>query len=570
MPCDPLKNYITPRPKFLQYKPNRCREIFLTQKNGIGEREDALTVTPNGSFNSENCTDAEADSVYGHGSHGLSSSSQRNELEVEDEEVERSDVAGEESDEEDEEFEGSDEEDGEIEKERGWNVKGALKFLLLCFILLLSTSYILSMNSQVPSPISQCFEVDRYGYWMIQNHKYESASWQPKGGIGSLTKTGIVEVDQGAIEEGIKYVEEIVETYSENKIESGSNLLDQKEETQEGIIDCAKEEIVVEDGNVEVDEIADKLWEDLEQEGGGNEDVEMVDNQEKEPVDGMTEVLELQRGESGDPVAIVINKEGEVANSERVDNNDEYFETASLDKEENLGEGPVEHMRSELLVKAVIGVSTVSTIAVSLILAFHFKQKNRVEKDFCLSVSPCLESSILLQEKTTEKNSSPIVVDPYSEHMMTGKCSSVSPSERDWQSKHTFSFMGPSLSRHSVDTEGCQGIRAPTVELLGEFVIGELSSSLRSCGVNKRYTEKEDINYSVSFAKSPGIKSHSVPVDPQPAFSSELSTIGSPSYGSFTPQRKIMKKEEEKREVKVITTPIRRSSRIRNRAVTSP
>ncbi|KAJ7963086.1 Protein Ycf2 like [Quillaja saponaria] len=304
MPYDPLTNYLTPRPKFLRYKPNRRRDIFLTQKNGVGEREDALTVSRRGSFNSENCTEKEGDSVDGHGMQGFSSS-QESELEQEDEEVWGSDVEDEEFEESDEEFEESDEEDGEfedndeeneeLEKGSSWNVKRALKFLLLCFILVLSTAYISSMNSQAPSPISQCFEVARHGYWMIQNHTDDSTAWKHEGGIGTRQQTGVLEVNQKAAEEGTK-VEEMVQAASESKIETGGDFLDQKEETQKGIIEWVREEIVVEDATGEIIEITDKLFEDLEQEGGGNEDVEMVDNQEKEPVDGMFEVLELRKG----------------------------------------------------------------------------------------------------------------------------------------------------------------------------------------------------------------------------------------------------------------------------------
>ncbi|CAI9767163.1 unnamed protein product [Fraxinus pennsylvanica] len=105
-------------------------------------------------------------------------------------------------------------------------------------------------------------------------------------------------------------------------------------------------------------------------------------------------------------------------------------------------------------------------------------------------------------------------------------------------------------------------IHAPTIELLGEIVIKEVSSSHRKIPV---------IEYEVSNASQKGSKSRPISVSSQ-IFTQEISTKDSPSYGSFTDEGKILKKEGGKYgEPKIeFITPVRRSSRIRDRTVMSP
>ncbi|KAG9456477.1 hypothetical protein H6P81_000985 [Aristolochia fimbriata] len=112
--------------------------------------------------------------------------------------------------------------------------------------------------------------------------------------------------------------------------------------------------------------------------------------------------------------------------------------------------------------------------------------------------------------------------------------------------------------------------RPPTVELLGEFEVGEqvdssgkASSSLRSKRASRSKSakvsenaEKEYSRASISFSSNK-VKS-SVP---------ELSTAESLSYGSFIVQGKLVKKQEGEAGVSVVTTPVRRSSRIRHRVM---
>ncbi|RVX17011.1 hypothetical protein CK203_002987 [Vitis vinifera] len=129
------------------------------------------------------------------------------------------------------------------------------------------------------------------------------------------------------------------------------------------------------------------------------------------------------------------------------------------------------------------------------------------------------------------------------------------------------SYADPSVEEASQEFSQS---RAPKVELLGEYVVGEVCSTPKIYSMKSRMMmEGEESNhYSVSQEKG---GTHSIPIRTQATLSA-LSTMDSPSYGSFTAEKSIRKKEDGRDgEVKkIVTTPVRRSSRIRTRAIMSP
>uniref|UniRef100_A0A6N2M7D9 Uncharacterized protein n=1 Tax=Salix viminalis TaxID=40686 RepID=A0A6N2M7D9_SALVM len=145
-PYDPLTNYISPRPTFLRYKPHRLRDIFLRRENEAREESSSCC---GGSLESNNDKDVEDEL----GTSSLADGTQEDYVEKEG------------VDENEEEFE-------EVEEERCWSLKGVLKFLLLLVVLVLSNSYISSMNSPTPSPVMQAFGNPKNGSHMIQDHAY--------------------------------------------------------------------------------------------------------------------------------------------------------------------------------------------------------------------------------------------------------------------------------------------------------------------------------------------------------------------------------------------------------------
>lgn len=151
-PYDPLTNYLSPRPKFLRYVPNRRREIFLRREKNIKEGKDESYISTSGSFEFGKASGEESDSVCGRGS---LPSSHEGSLQQEDEEFEESDVEIE-----------------EVEEERGRSLKRVLEFLVWSFLFVLSALYISSMNSPAPSPSLQSFEgLNKGGYLKILNRR---------------------------------------------------------------------------------------------------------------------------------------------------------------------------------------------------------------------------------------------------------------------------------------------------------------------------------------------------------------------------------------------------------------
>lgn len=110
---------------------------------------------------------------------------------------------------------------------------------------------------------------------------------------------------------------------------------------------------------------------------------------------------------------------------------------------------------------------------------------------------------------------------------------------------------------------------APIVQLLGEFVVAEVTnSSFKKCSAKRKkmvIESKERRNQSVHSEEKP----HSVHGSKAKRSISEFHANGSTLIGSFIAQQKILKKEEDE-DTKVFITPVRRSSRIRNRATVTP
>ncbi|KAI5336953.1 hypothetical protein L3X38_016222 [Prunus dulcis] len=674
-PYDPITNYLSPRPQFLRYNPNRRRERFLGLEYGGTERNEDLGIsrsgsfdsqkaideeagsitTPSslasprqdgllsrsGSFNSQKATDEEAGAVTTPGS--LASPRQDGLTKQGDAEVEVSDGEIEESDEEiegsNEEIEESDEEYEEVKEEKkGWKLEGLLKSLLLLSVLVLFTSHISTMNHQT---VFEGIQDDG----CIQNLTLEAALLKKLESRGMLwdgkeeRHMGLVEI---GVEEG-KLVE----------FESGSEIMGQGEkETQmdslEEVLELKDEEIeameVTEpEENGVIDELGEKQVEDIDEtfdrmaensdqipgevdhlnlvsdvsndlEEEGKVAVEQIDGMMENKMEGgleeyftnmIAEPAMSETMDNGNLVSDVSNdleEEGEVAveqidgmvenkmeggleeyftnmiaehaMSETMDNDDDagFDEILKLEAEGNWREELITHMKLKTFYTALVGVSIFSVIVASLVLAFRFKQRNGTKKGSFEIENPCAKRLIIEQKKINEKVSS-LPLKPYSEPVIAEKYKPVLPNRvEDSSIEHVYSsFRRMSLSsKHSTEAASEENYhsQAPAVELLGEFVVGEVSSSLRTCSMKNKITESEEINYSVSSKKKLGSKVQSVSFQVHPT-ASEFSSMDCPSYGSYITPQKIMKKKEGGKDEEV-TTPLRRSSRIRNRTVASP
>lgn len=556
-PYDPLTNYLSPRPKFLRYKPNRRQEIFHRLENEIPEGKDGLSST-SGSSESQKVSDEESDSGSGHGS--LISSTQ------------------EDAKQDHEEIEESDEENEEVEEEEVWSVKRVLESLFWFVLLVISTLYVSSMNSPEPSPSLQSFEGPKYGHCEIQNRtleafmakKVESGSniWDERDEL----QMALDQVSQKADDEWIKE-EEMVQDV---KMGGESEAVEVDEDGMKGVVDEMGEvlDLQVEDIEANCDhqrmftsEISDQIDENSELQYAGT--IEKFEAFQDYQAPSMSDGVDLHIMESD--ISNVLEeendvwvKEAEEVNNEKageeemverrmeeMENGDTDTEILNFEVEEEL-EGLKKQLETDSLLKLVIGVSVFSMIVAFLVLVFHFKRKKALRKDSSLIVKHCSEALIVEKEKkdstlipiekskTTRKDS--FIVKPCTESVMGDKCSSELPNREEVHTERVDSFRGhPSFHPMEEVSKRDYESRAPSVELLGEFEVGEVSSSLRSGGVkNRRMEIEESSKYSVSTEKKSGSKAHPIPVQSQSTFS-EFSTGESPSYGRFTSERKIVK-----------------------------
>ena len=554
-PYDPLTNYLSPRPKFLRYKPNRRQEILHRLENEIPEGKDGLSST-SGSSESQKVSDEESDSGSGHGS--LISSTQEGSRQQEHEEIEESDGENE-----------------EVEEEKVWSVKRVLESLFWFVLLVISTSYISSMNSPEPSPSLQSFEGPKYGYCEIQNRtleafmakKVESGSsiWDQRDEL----QMALDQVSQKADDEWIKEEEmvqdvkmggvDIVEEFGE-VIKLGEVLDLQAEDIE---ANCDHQRMFTSEISGQIDENSElqnagtiekfEAFQDYKapslSDGVDHHIMESdISNVLEEENDvWVKEAEEVVNEKSGDEEMVGRKMEGmenvTIKTGEVINNGDTDTEILNFEVEEELEEGLRKQLETDSLLKLVIGVSVFSMIVAFLVLGFHFKRKKALRKDSSLIAKPCSEVLIVEKEKkdsslipieknkTTRKDS--FIVKPCTESGMGDKCSSELLGE-SFRSHPSFHPM-EEVPKHDYES------RAPSVELLGEFEVGEVSSSLRSSGVkNRRMEIEESSKYSVSTEKKSGSKAHPIPVQSQ-STCSEFSAGESHSYGRFTAERKIVK-----------------------------
>lgn len=285
-PYNPFTNYLSPRPRFLRYNPNRRRKVLFGGENGtLGVTHGSSASSGSGSSDSQSPID-EGDSS--NCSSLVSSFSREGPIKQEDEEIEGFN----------EEMEQSDDEANEDEEDdRSWNCKGILKTLLLLVVLVLSASCISSMLSSATI---------QDGHYIAQNHTVE-ATFERKLEIGKLIldqrderETSFMEVKR-AIEKGI---------------EEGSMFEAVFLKKHEGVADCMyqgieaalfsieEEEIgVEEEGRLEDVNFGKvkhtyKLKEVENFQSGETEVVDVAEVEKKAVVDELGEVVELQTGET--------------------------------------------------------------------------------------------------------------------------------------------------------------------------------------------------------------------------------------------------------------------------------
>ncbi|KAL3528680.1 hypothetical protein ACH5RR_008002 [Cinchona calisaya] len=599
-PYDPLTNYLSPRPKYLRYKPNRRHEIL--QRSGVFYSQNSTIVDDERSSGSgcdqeETFVPPQVIMVDGEDSHNYGQDA--NDDEEEEEESE------------------------EVEAAKSWSLKGLVKFLVVLIVLGLSTSYISSMNSPSPSPVVQAIEGLTEGYNRIQKHLFEvvytnlqhGGTWRNGSGVEPGDgKTGFlgfnwngdhefgrfqIEVDDE--EEMEERTDDIIEMpeppnrefddiyegdegdkglnrpdwkISENKdINDEMKKIEQKcdqlkvcetaqtdgttdqeldkveEEGSEGLQQCASlektecfskrtDDTEIDSGNEPANLIC-KGGDRLERSIGEKAGEEMAWTKLARAEDDAITSREDESCNKGEAVEeISLEKVGEEMDDTKMQiSENENFLPAKMENDDIQPDASVfelylksmkdlKLMELGPIVVAAILFSMFSLVLASLVYIYSPKAAQDSQLELFDRKEKWIEAKPFAQVEHTEERVVDSIVKP----------SSVSFSFEEAAKHHRY-------------------IRGPEVELLGEFVIGEFSSSLRSCDWKGRTNETEESINPVAQAETLNV-----------------SRSDSPSYGSFTAEKIMFKKEGGGRDgnVKVVTTPVRRSGRIRNLSVTSP
>lgn len=576
-PYDPLTNYLSPRPKFLRYNPNRRHKIFLRGENEATERKDGFGgIKTSVSIDSqkavvEETPSEEEGSVKGDDERMDNSEGNHNDDEEEMEEVEEIE---------------------EFEEETCWSLTGVLKILLVLGALFLSTSYICSMNSPNPSPIQEAIWDFRDGFQKIQSNVYEVVTSnkifdrgnQVIGGRGVETLMGLLAMNQRDMDDGFME-DEIVE---EDDVDTGlvestvglGELVDVQNEERENVFNdglvrklkvpdpmpvskTAASEVVC-DGEVvgEVEGSSSLLWgsDFTANEGVSDQEMDKI----REGSDQLQGFETAEKSESFQDTPIDLENEAASIDLRFKDEQMESEEQIKSQKAtvgEGAGKEVVENEMEivedlmEVLVKGamleVVPLVIFFTIVTALGFVYRSRQKKSdMKEDYLPTETPLGEA---VAAAAAEKIS-PVVCNVEKEKKLE-KVESFASSSSIRSTKEA----SEEFSRHS---------QAPIVELLGELVIGEASSSLRRRKmVNFEENNRNSVSTEMMISRS---KAPSVQIQGQPS-QMEVSNADSPSFGSFTAEKKkiVVKKEEVKGEEvsMVITTPVRRSSRIRNRAM---
>lgn len=457
------------------------------------------------------------------------------------------------------------EEEEEEEEQRSSICQELLKTLLLLVVLVFPASSYMSDMNLAPS-ISRQVGVSEDGYWRIENFTYEETALYGSAlglGCGSslMNQARESENEVGFLVKNVHSIDELED--QEEVVEFGLGAIENTNDdgNEEGLamVDVAEEpELSLEEsshidqGIVKPDEVSDQLTEGFElqqSENAENLDFEIrtaLDMQANPPMEPETRTS----------VRIEVEKEWGRTDEESGVN----FPIGKPEAELN-NEVLMVRIGTESSYNAIIGLLTVSlAMSTAFLFRLFLKGKKNPANPVCssplkkqLCPEPVAEEKHEPQFQKKEQN----CTEPLVPNSIKDPSPIHEPEEASAQSNQS---------------------RTPKIELLREFVVGELSSSHRSREMKSKMIGKvEESTNSVSTDKS-GIKVNVT----QPAFS-EFSSMDSPSHGSFTADRNVKKPQEDgtgesrtavatsaRRSSRTQNTPVRRSSRIRNLAIQSP
>ncbi|CAN4086882.1 unnamed protein product [Withania somnifera] len=543
---DPLTNDLAPRPTYLRYQPNRCRGTSLDTQKSDGN-QGSLQQTQN-----------------------LPNLPEKIDLEPDNDD----DVVDTVED---------DEEEMEEDVDREWSLKGVFKLLLLLGVFFLSGT---NLSSRNPIVISGTGNVIRKN---IFEAVFDEIYWS--GNVYVNQPYSFVELAQREVNHELNAVEFVEDTVELSEV--GIAEMEKTAEPQEG----PSSDIDIDQDSIEV-EVAQSVHGDEGKETMSTSAGEVSNSNEvnEEEVEGFDEHLQrdpdIEKNDAEQQNLEVLPDDisSTTSNEQNAAHPSSKFEPAEADKVEQVEkisqEQAGEVKASERVSEGAEEIGTEFEIN----LDTEIEPENAKVKDIGPSnagiIAGVSAASVLLVaslvtiyvsrkpkasiETTPQagKHKNPVIVSVEAE-LLEGKTET---------SVNVSSFLGPPLNDPSENPSQSHLERTPAIgsitqvsslcgpkiELLGEMMIGEVRSSLRSYVRKNSKIEAEVSNTNLSKSVLP-------PAQPSLV---DHSIADSPSCGGFTAEKKISKKRVEKdgEEVKkvVLTTPVRRSSRIRERIGMSP
>ncbi|KAI3869561.1 hypothetical protein MKX03_012138 [Papaver bracteatum] len=599
-PYDPKTNFLSPRPKFLRFNPNRRMEILKRREEELKQQaeqscSDDLSSSSQGDESGlSSTTTSEEESITKKGP----SEHAESEVEIEDEEEDEVD------------------EEEEVEKNGFlWNLYQVLKFLLLVGFVGFSTSYISSMNApnlqlQPVCDVKQGFKIFENG--LCPSGLEKSVLWNVSSNPELVMKKAsivkeveleksvefpvqiedgvLIGMTQVSLESGGEDDDKVVVLTAEEEVVEDENVKPGEVEISYQVVEILE---MIEEENVESVSLSNQLSENLElaeivlentvedNEGNGE-----VAEQFESPEPASDEVVG-EESEAPEPISNVEIVEEDVqefeASEETVSNEDVAPELVSYEdvaedpeaskpvsnevSEEaeasipvpNEVAGEAEALRRVAKVELGIGVSVISAILASLIIVFrHLKHRRQAVNECAPTMGPPAEAFLTEEQETiiaeTLEKAKKCYL-PKKDEVAEGRIEKAAESYID-TSFHSSGRVSEDLYRSRA---------APSVQLLGELIVEESGSSLRICSVlnSKAIEDGEESKFSVSMSgmNSRGRRGASSIMQED---LSEFSNADSHSYGSFTTQEKLTRKDGGD-----FTTPVRRSSRIRTKSVMS-
>lgn len=535
-PYDPLTNDLAPRPKYLRYQPNRRLGTFLDLQKS-DDNKGSLQQAHEPSNLAEKCN-----------------------LEPENEEDLVDSVE-------------DDEEEMEEDVDREWSLKGLFKILLLLAVFFLSGSNLSSMDSVVSSGSRDMICKNVFEAVFHEIYGSESAYMdQPE-----YSQSSFLELSQRVVNydfQAVELVEDIAEL-----LEMGSIEMEETTEPQEG------PSADIDQDSIEV-EVAQSVHGDDDGQTMSTGEVISSNEINEEQVQSLDEQRHRdQTLEKNDPEQVLLDDISSTNANEpnfeliEADNKVEEVENASVEQAEEAeiletvspGAGAVQISNLDTEIGPsnaviIIGVGAASVLLLASLVIIYVTRKPKASIGTPQAEIPKTSSVIasvegeLLEKKTETSAKVQSLQEPLDDTLKNSRNSHLERTPAIVSITQASSLCEPTKEA----SKEVSHISAPKIELLGEMIVGEVSSSLRSCVWKNSMTEAEGSNTNLSKGVLP-------PTQPSVA---EQSIADSPSYGSFTAEKKILKKKVQKdgEEIKkaVLTTPVRRSSRIRDRIGMSP